>query len=71
MLFSPTKPNSGADKYGEPARPPFVPVAFPIISPSKAGVGTPAASAQPCPLYVAVTRSRSSHEARIPTGTDS
>ena len=50
MLFSPTKPNSGADKYGEPARPSFVPVAFPIISPSKAGVGTPAASAQPCPL---------------------
>ena len=45
--FSPSIPQRGAKKYGEPPRPPLMPSARWQSSPSSASSGTPQAMAQP------------------------
>ena len=47
--FSPSMPQRGAKKCGEPPRPPLMPSAFWQSSPSRASSGTPQAIAQPWP----------------------
>ena len=55
--FSPMKRRCGAVTYGDPARPPLMPPARCRISAISSSAVIPLSSAQPCPRYVATTRS--------------